>query len=95
MAGIDVYDVIKKPLITEQGMHLVESQNIYPFAVNPKANKIQIREAIQRIFSVEVEAVNTAHRKGKWRRRGRRYGRTENWKKAYVKLKEGHTIELF
>jgi large subunit ribosomal protein L23 len=42
-----------------------------------------------------VSAVNTAHRKGKWRRRGRRYGRTPNWKKAYVKLREGHTIELF
>ena len=95
MATLDVYHVIKRPLITEQGMHLVESENIYPFAVDPKANKVQIRDAIQRIFGVEVERVNTANRKGKTRRRGRRIGRTPNWKKAYVKLKEGHTIELF
>jgi len=95
MAILDVYQVIKRPLITEQGMHLVETENIYPFAVAPKANKVQIREAIERIFGVEVEKVNTANRKGKSRRRGRRVGRTPNWKKAYVKLKEGHSIELF
>jgi len=95
MAKLDVYDVIKRPLITEQGMHLVESQGIYPFAVDPKANKIQIRDAVQALFNVEVASVNTSNRKGKTRRRGRRVGRTSNWKKAYVKLKEGHSIELF
>lgn len=95
MAGIDPYDVIKRPLITEQGMHLVESQNSYPFAVDPRANKVQIREAVERLFNVEVDSVRTANRKGKSRRRGRRVGRTSNWKKAYVTLKEGHTIELF
>ena len=95
MARIDVYEVIKRALITEQGMHLVESQNIYPFAVAKKANKIQIRSAIEQIFNVDVVAVNTAHRQGKRRRRGRHIGRTPDWKKAYVKLKEGHTIELF
>ena len=95
MAGIDTYDVIKKPLITEQGMHLVETQNTYPFAVDKRANKIQIRQAIEALFSVKVEAVRTSNRKGKKRRRGRRIGRTPNWKKAYVKLKEGHAIELF
>lgn len=95
MATLDVYQIIKRPLITEQGMHLVETENIYPFAVSPKANKVQIRQAIERIFGVEVERVNTAHRKGKPRRRGRRVGRTPNWKKAYVKLRDGHSIELF
>jgi large subunit ribosomal protein L23 len=95
MATLDIYDVIKRPLITEQGMHLVETVNIYPFAVDVRANKVQIREAVQRLFSVEVEKVNTSNRKGKTRRRGRRVGRTQNWKKAYVKLKEGHSIELF
>ena len=95
MATLDVYQIIKRPLITEQGMHLVEAENIYPFAVSPKANKVQIREAVERIFGVEVERVNTAHRKGKPRRRGRRVGRTQNWKKAYVKLRDGHSIELF
>ena len=95
MARIDIYDVIKKPLITEQGMHLVETENIYPFAVDRRANKVQIRSAIEKLFNVDVTDVNTANRKGKRRRRGRRIGRTSNWKKAYVKLKEGHTIELF
>ena len=95
MAKLDVHIVIKRPLITEQGMHLVETRRIYPFAVDPRANKIQIREAVESLFKVEVESVNTANRKGKRRRRGRRVGRTPNWKKAYVKLREGHAIELF
>ena len=95
MAEIDLYSLIKRPLITEQGMHMVETQNAYPFAVDTRANKIQIRQAIEKLFKVEVESVRTAQRKGKKRRRGRRVGRTPNWKKAYVKLKEGHTIELF
>jgi large subunit ribosomal protein L23 len=95
MATLDIYDVIKRPLITEQGMHLVETVNVYPFAVDVRANKVQIREAVERLFSVEVAKVNTSNRKGKTRRRGRRIGRTQDWKKAYVKLKEGQTIELF
>lgn len=95
MATLDVYDVIKRPLITEQGMHLVETVNIYPFAVDVRANKVQIRAAVEKLFNVRVEAVNTAHRKGKPRRRGRRVGRTPNWKKAWVKLEEGQAIELF
>ena len=95
MAKLDVHTIVKRPLITEQGMHLVEALRTYPFAVDPRANKIQIREAIERLFKVEVESVNTAHRKGKKRRRGRRIGRTPNWKKAYVTLREGQAIELF
>ena len=95
MAEIDIYHVIRRPLITEQGMHMVETQNAFPFAVDPRANKVQIRDAVEKLFSVEVVSVRTANRAGKKRRRGRRIGRTENWKKAYVKLKEGHTIELF
>ena len=95
MAKIDVYNVIKRPLITEQGMHLVQTENSYPFAVDPRANKIQIREAVEKTFGVKVVAVRTSNRKGKPRRRGRRVGRTQNWKKAYVKLREGQTIELF
>ena len=95
MAKLDVYIIVRKPLITEQGMHLVETQRTYPFAVDQRANKIQIREAVESLFKVQVESVNTATRKGKKRRRGRRIGRTPNWKKAYVKLREGQAIELF
>ena len=95
MAKIDVYGVIKRPLITEQGMHIVQTQNSYPFAVDQRANKVQIRDAVEKLFGVSVIGVRTANRKGKPRRRGRRSGRTPNWKKAFVKLKEGETIELF
>ncbi len=95
LARIDAYEIIKRPLITEQGMHLVETQNTYPFAVDPRANKIQIRSAVEKIFNVRVVAVRTARRKGKRRRRGRQVGKTPDWKKAYVKLREGDSIELF
>ncbi|MCU0727996.1 MAG: 50S ribosomal protein L23 [Planctomycetes bacterium] len=95
MSKIDAFQVIKRPLITEQGMHLVETQQTYPFAVDLRANKLQIRKAVEELFKVKVDSVRTANRHGKKRRRGRVIGRTEDWKKAYVKLKEGHSIELF
>ena len=88
-------EIVKRPLVTEQGMHLVESKNIYPFEVDRRANKVQIRNAIEALFKVKVESVNTAHRKGKSRRVGRKVGRRANWKKAYVRLREGDKIELF
>jgi large subunit ribosomal protein L23 len=88
-------EVIKRPLVTEQGLHLVESKNIYPFEVDKRANKIQIRNAVEELFKVKVVSVNTAHRQGKRRRLGRRVGQRASWKKAYVKLAEGDKIELF
>ena len=88
-------EIIKRPLVTEQGMHLVQSRNIYPFEVDRRANKVQIRKAVEALFKVRVLSVNTAHRQGKTRRMGRRIGRRPNWKKAYVKLHEGDKIELF
>ena len=87
--------IVKRPLVTEQGMHLVNTLNIYPFAVDRRANKIQIRQAIEKLFKVRVEAVNTSTRKGKSKRRGRRVGKRPDWKKAYVRLHEGDKIELF
>lgn len=88
-------EIIKRPLVTEQGMHLVESKNIYPFEVDKRANKVQIRQAIEELFKVKVVSVNTAHRQGKTRRVGRRMGQRASWKKAYVKLSDGDKIELF
>ena len=88
-------EIIKRPLVTEQGLHLVETKNIYPFEVDRRANKVQIRHAVEALFKVRVESVNTAHRKGKTRRLGRRVGQRPSWKKAYVKLHEGDKIELF
>ena len=88
-------EIIKRPLVTEQGMHLVETKNIYPFEVDKRANKVQIRLAIEELFKVKVVSVNTAHRHGKTRRVGRRMGQRASWKKAYVKLSDGDKIELF
>ncbi len=90
-------EIIKKPVITEKAMKLGE-QRQYVFEVEPKANKIQIRKAIEEMFEVNVVSIRTARVKGKVRsrftRRGHTEGRTPLRKKAYVTLKEGQSIEL-
>jgi len=82
-------------LITEQGVHLANTKGAYPFQVNKKANKTQIKNAVEKIYSVKVRKVRTANRKGKLRRRGRIVGQTESWKKAIVFLEPEHHIDLF
>ena len=89
------YSVIIRPLVTEQGIHFANVKGAYSFQVNLKANKIQIKNAIERIYGVKVDKVRTANRKGKTRRRGRNYGATESWKKAVVFLKPDYHIDLF
>jgi large subunit ribosomal protein L23 len=89
--------IIKKPLITEKAMMLAESRQ-YVFDVNHAANKIQIKQAVEELFEVEVQSIRTANIKGKnktrFTRNGLMRGRTPNKKKAYVTLKEGYEIEL-
>lgn len=89
--------VIKKPLITEKAMSLQE-QGQYVFEVDPKANKIEIKKAVEEMFEVNVTSVRTLIRKGKRKfrltRRGYMRGKTKDVKKAYVTLKEGQSIEL-
>ncbi len=92
---MDKYDIIIRPLVTEQGMHLANTRNAYSFEVNPRANKIQIRSAVEQLYTVKVIDVRTANVKGKPRRRGRFMGRTKNWKKAVVVLGADHRIDLF
>ena len=90
------YDVIKRPLImTEKGETLKEVYNKVLFEVDPKANKIEIKAAVEKLFNVEVLDVNTLVVRGKVARMGRRMGKRPNWKKAIVTLKEGETIEFF
>ena len=67
----------------------------YTFVVAPDANKIQIKKAVEKLFSVKVVSVNTARVHGKFRRHGRAIARRPDWKKAFVKLQEGNAIELF
>ncbi len=92
---MDDYNIIVKPLVTEQGMHFANAKGAYSFEVNKKANKIQIRNAIERIYNVKVDEVRTANYKGKPRRRGRSMGTTASWKKAVVVLKPDYHIDLF
>lgn len=92
---MDDYSVIVKPLITEQGMHFANTRNAYSFEVNAKANKIQIRNAIENLYKVKVTDVRTANYIGKPRRRGRHFGRTRSWKKAVVVLHEDYHIDMF
>lgn len=91
---MDLRDVIKRPVITEKSMAAV-AENKYTFMVDLKANKIQVKEAVEKIFKVKVEKVNTMIVPGKWRRMGKTTGKTSDQKKAIVKLQEGHKIEIF
>ena len=86
--------VILEPLTTEKAERLRETQNVVAFRVSPKANKIQIRRAVELVFDVKVEAVRVVSVRPKPKRQGFFQGRTSAWKKAYVKLRAGESIEL-
>ena len=91
----DPRDIIIRPMITEKGTRLRSTGNQYLFQVHPDANKIEIKWAVEQIYSVKVESVRTMVLAGKPRRYGRYTGRTSRWKKAVVKLQEGQKIEAF
>ena len=86
-------DIIKAPIITEKSSTLA-SNNVITFSVDVRANKTQIKQAIESIFNVKVDSVNTVNVKPKKKRVGRYTGKTNKVKKAIVKLKEGSSIEL-
>ncbi len=86
-------DIIKAPIITEKTSDL-QNNNTVVFSVDTKANKTQIKQAVENIFDVKVEKVNTVNVKPKKKRVGRYTGKTNKVKKAIVKLKEGSSIEL-
>lgn len=88
-------DIIVRPIITERSMQDIEDRK-YTFAVEKKANKIEIKNAIEELFDVTVEKVNVMNYTGKIRRMGKHFGRKPNWKKAIVKLEEASKgIEFF
>lgn len=91
---MELYSVIKKPIITEKSMTMM-GENKYTFAVNPKANKIEIRNAVESIFKVKVIDVNTVSVRGKKKRVGMHAGRKSDWKKAIVKIADGQEIKFF
>lgn len=91
----DPRSVVKRALITEKGTNLREVRNQYHFEVARAANKIDVKRAIESIFSVKVAEVRTMNVHGKVKRQGRWVGRRNDWKKAIVTLQPDHKIELF
>ncbi len=87
--------VIRAPLVSERSTSMRIDENKYVFKVDKKANKLEIRRAIEELFKVKVEDVTTMMMHGKPKRLGRFEGRRPDWKKAIVRLKKGETIELF
>lgn len=92
---MNIYDVIKKPLITEKTTIEKDAKNVISFVVDGNANKIEIKEAVEKLFKVEVSEVNTVNVAGKLKRVGRNIGKRSNWKKAYVTLREGSNVDFF
>ena len=86
------YQIIRRPVITEKGLGVKETESTLVFEVASKATKTEIREAVQTIFKVKVDSVRTSNFQGKERRRGRFAGYRPDWKKAYVKLKPGEKM---
>jgi large subunit ribosomal protein L23 len=89
------YDIIRRPMITEKTGIQKETANQVTFEVDRRANRIEIRRAIERIFNVKVDSVHTLQVKGKVKRRGRTLGKRRDWKKAIVRLKPGERIDFF
>lgn len=91
---MELYRVLRKPLVTEKSTSLLQD-NKYTFEVDPEANKTEIKQAVESLFKVKVEKVNTMNVKGKLKRVRRIQGRTPDRKKAIVTLKKGDKIEIF
>lgn len=87
--------VIIKPMLTEKASIETENTNRYVFKVQKKANKYQVRDAVEKMFDVKVTNVKTATLPGKVRRTGKGVRKSSSWKKAYVQIQEGQKLELF
>jgi large subunit ribosomal protein L23 len=94
---LQAHAILLRPLITEKAQHLASAEHVkkYTFEVDLRANKLQIKDAVEVAFNVRVDAVNTATVRGKRKRYGRRESLMPTWKKAIVTLAPGDTIEFF
>ena len=91
----DIFQVIDTIQLSEKATLLTETNNEYVFKVNPKANKLEIKQAVEKLFGKKVADVRTTNYDGKKKRERRAdFGRTKNWKKAFVRLADGETIEF-
>ena len=92
---MNIYSIIKKPHVTEKTSLGSESANTIALVVDRDANKIEIKQAVETLFKVDVTDVRTVNVAGKVKRFGRNYGKRSNWKKAYITIKEGQTVDFF
>ena len=91
-----IYRTVRQPVITEKSTILRESTGVYCFRADPRANKIEIKKAVEQLFGVKVADVRTSRVSGKTRRMGRYLGKKADWKKAWVRLVPGEKeIDLF
>jgi large subunit ribosomal protein L23 len=90
-----LYEIIRKPLITEKANELKEEAQVVTLEVARTANKIEIKQAVEKAFDVKVKSVNTMQFRGKVKRVGHSLGQRNNWKKAYVTLEEGHNVDFY
>ena len=90
-----VYEVLKRPILTEKSNYQSDELNCYTFEVDVRANKHMVRQAVEEIFDVKVQGVNMMNIRGKMRRLGRHAGRTPSWKKAIITLADGESISFF
>ena len=92
-------EITIRPVLTERATKLTEKNNVYTFAVSPDANKVQIKNLIEELYGVKVVRVNTAvmraKNKSRWTKSGLLRGKTEKWKKAFVNVADGQTIDFF
>ena len=91
----ELHDIIIRPLVTEKTARAEADNNVYTFEVGINADKVQIADAVQRLFGVKVETVRTQIVRGKIKRFGRFSGKRNNWKKASVQLAEGDILNFF
>ena len=91
----ELHDILLRPLVTEKGAQGEATENTYVFEVGETANKHEIKHAIESFFNVKVQDVRTVRVRGKFKRFGRFYGKRSNWKKAYVTLVTGHSLNFF
>ncbi len=92
---MEIHEILRRPLVTEKGIIKKEEERTLCFEVARDANKIQVKQAVEKLFKVKVEEVRTANFEGKLRRRGKFAAYRSDWKKAYVKVQEGQKVPEF
>lgn len=91
----ELHDILLRPVVTERTSHLMQAENTFVFEVGEKANKLEIKGAVEKVFGVRVTDVRTVRVRGKAKRFGRFVGQRSNWKKAYVRLAEGDSLNFY